>query len=85
MIDIQAIRKRFGSLEVLKGISLDVGEGEVVVIIGPSGSGKSTFARYCAMKDEYFTDSLRSFGDPVNTFRTIRNAIVVELAEFCGC
>ena len=45
MISIQHISKSFGSLQVLKDISLDVAEGEVVVIIGPSGSGKSTILR----------------------------------------
>ena len=44
-IHVSGLRKSFNQLEVLKGISLDVGEGEVVVIIGPSGSGKSTFLR----------------------------------------
>jgi polar amino acid transport system ATP-binding protein len=39
------VRKRFGRLEVLKGISLDVHTGETVCIIGPSGSGKTTFLR----------------------------------------
>jgi len=41
----QNVVKRFGRLEVLKGISLDVHHGEVVCIIGPSGSGKTTFIR----------------------------------------
>ena len=44
-IHVTHLRKDFGHLEVLKDISLDVEEGEVVVIIGPSGSGKSTFLR----------------------------------------
>src|SRR6266513_1575349 len=39
------VRKRFGRLEVLKGVSLDVKRGEVVCVIGPSGSGKTTFIR----------------------------------------
>ena len=41
----QNVHKRFGRLEVLKGISLDVSRGEVVCVIGPSGSGKTTFIR----------------------------------------
>jgi polar amino acid transport system ATP-binding protein len=41
----EEVVKRFGRLEVLKGVSLDVNPGEVVCIIGPSGSGKTTFIR----------------------------------------
>ena len=42
---MDALKKNFGKLEVLKSISTDIYEGEVVVIVGPSGSGKSTFLR----------------------------------------
>ncbi len=44
-IEVKNLKKNFGRLEVLKKISLDVAEGEVVCLIGPSGSGKSTFLR----------------------------------------
>lgn len=44
-IEMNQIRKKFGSLEVLKDVTLHVEEGEVISIIGPSGSGKSTFLR----------------------------------------
>ena len=45
MVDARSVRKRYGSNEVLAGVSLSVEKGEVLCIIGPSGSGKSTFLR----------------------------------------
>jgi polar amino acid transport system ATP-binding protein len=45
MVDARSVRKKYGSNEVLAGVSLSVEKGEVLCIIGPSGSGKSTFLR----------------------------------------
>lgn len=54
MVHVENLKKNFGKLEVLKDISVDVLEGEVVVLIGPSGSGKSTFLR-CLNQLEHAT------------------------------
>ena len=45
MISIQHLSKRFGELEVLRDVNIDIARGEVVVVLGPSGSGKSTMLR----------------------------------------
>lgn len=45
MVKAEQVCKSFGALQVLKGVSLEVGKGQVMCIVGPSGSGKSTFLR----------------------------------------
>lgn len=54
-VHVSNLKKSFGQLEVLKSISSDITEGEVVVLLGPSGSGKSTFLR-CLNRLEEITD-----------------------------
>ncbi len=52
MIDIKGITKSFGSLQVLKGIDLHIGKGEVVSIVGPSGAGKTTLLQIMGTLDK---------------------------------
>lgn len=54
-VSVTGLKKSFGENEVLKGIDIEIHEGEVVCVIGPSGSGKSTFLR-CLNKLEDITD-----------------------------
>ena len=63
ILEIKDMRKSFGDLEVLKGISFSVEEGEVVSIIGPSGSGKSTVLRLATLLDEMDQGELRYLGE----------------------
>ncbi len=52
MIKIEKVTKSFGSLQVLKGIDLEIGKGEIVSIVGPSGAGKTTLLQIMGTLDE---------------------------------
>ena len=52
MIEIKDIKKSFGSLQVLKGINLHIGKGEIVSIVGPSGAGKTTLLQIIGTLDK---------------------------------
>ncbi|WP_322056901.1 amino acid ABC transporter ATP-binding protein [Paraburkholderia sp. J63] len=65
-IALRDIHKTYGALEVLKGISLEVNKGEVVVLIGPSGSGKSTLLRCVNQLETPTRGEVRVLGSLVN-------------------
>jgi len=66
IVSIKDVHKSFGTLEVLKGISMDVMKGEVICIIGPSGSGKSTLIRCINALNDIQSGSIQVEGLEVN-------------------
>ena len=62
ILEVAALRKSFGQLEVLKGVDLQVRARELVFVIGPSGSGKSTLLRCCNRLEEPTSGSIRVEG-----------------------
>ena len=74
-IHVSNLQKNFGKLEVLNGISLDVHEGEVVVVIGPSGSGKSTFLRCLNRLEESTAGEIVIDGIDITDKRTDINKV----------
>lgn len=64
-ISTEELHKRFGTLEVLKGINFHANEGEVISILGASGSGKSTFLRCLNLLEMPSAGRLRIFGEEV--------------------
>lgn len=73
MIKIENIKKSFGSLQVLKGIDLEINKGEIVSIIGPSGAGKTTLLQIMGTLDK--PDSGNVFYDGVNVSKMGDNAL----------
>jgi polar amino acid transport system ATP-binding protein len=80
MIQINEVHKRFGDIEVLKGVSLTVSEGEVVCLIGPSGSGKSTVLRCINGLETYEAGEILVLGQKVDS----RKKAINELRRHIG-
>ncbi len=78
IIQIKNVTKHFGRVEALRGVSLDVYKGEVVVIIGPSGSGKSTLLRCINRLEEYDNGQIIVDGIPLDSTQNI-NAVRREV------
>ena len=68
-ISVHNLKKNFGKLEVLKDISIEIREGEVVCMIGPSGSGKSTFLRCLNRLEKITSGHVVVDGHPISEHR----------------
>lgn len=87
LVDISALRKSFGSNEVLKGIDLQVAAGEVIAIIGKSGSGKSTLLRCINGLEEFQSGTLTVDGQALNyndaaSMRALRQKVGMIFQSF---
>lgn len=78
MIQIKSLHKSFGTLEVLKGIDLEITQGEVTVIMGPSGSGKSTLLRCINLLEDITSGTVIVDGHDVRDKKTNINFIRTE-------
>jgi ABC-type polar amino acid transport system ATPase subunit len=65
LLEIKDIHKRFGEIEVLRGVDLEVAQGEAVAVIGASGSGKTTLLRCVNLLEEYQAGEVRLDGQPI--------------------
>ena len=74
MIKIEDIRKSFGNLQVLKGISLEIGKSEVVSIVGSSGAGKTTLLQIVGTLDKADSGKIIIAGEDVTEFSSDRMA-----------
>ncbi len=70
LISVRGLEKRFGEIEVLRGIDLDINRGDVICIIGPSGSGKSTFLRCLNLLERPDGGSIVFEGDELTDKKT---------------
>jgi general L-amino acid transport system ATP-binding protein len=86
MIQTTDVEKWFGSLHVLRGISVTIKKGEVVVIFGPSGSGKSTFIRTLNRLEEHHRGEIivdgTTLDNDVRSIETVRSEIGMVFQQF---
>jgi polar amino acid transport system ATP-binding protein len=86
LVEIKNVRKNYGPLEVLKGVSLDVEKGEIVTIIGRSGSGKSTLLRCINALETINSGEILLEGQPVSAnmdgLRQMRQKVGIVFQAF---
>jgi ABC-type polar amino acid transport system ATPase subunit len=81
-IDIRSIEKRYGETPILRGVSLSVARGEVVVIVGPSGSGKTTLLRCVGGLEPIQGGTISVFGAPVTQVWKLQGKVGFVFQQF---
>ncbi len=81
-ITIQGITKQFGNLEILKGIDLDIADGEFLTLVGPSGCGKSTTLRIIAGLETQTSGDVKIDGKLVNDIRPNRRDLAMVFQSY---
>ncbi len=83
MVRVENIKKSFGDNQILRGVSLTVQTGDVVVILGPSGSGKTTFLR-CLNFLEQADEGLLTIGDTTVDLKTVNRRSIAQIRKNTG-
>ena len=81
-LQVNSVRKAFGNHEVLKGIDLDVKDGEFVIFVGPSGCGKSTLLRVIAGLEDATAGSIRIDGQEVGAVPPAKRGIAMVFQSY---
>ena len=81
-VEIADVRKAYGSVEVLHGVSVDIAEGEFVILVGPSGCGKSTLLRMIAGLEEVTSGTISVAGRVVNDLRPKERDIAMVFQSY---
>ncbi|MGO8833671.1 MAG: ATP-binding cassette domain-containing protein, partial [Roseiarcus sp.] len=81
-LDIVALRKRFGNLEILKGIDISLEKGGFLVLVGPSGCGKSTLLNAVAGLESINSGEIRIGGKVVNDLHPSKRDIAMVFQSY---
>ncbi len=81
-VKLRDIRKSYGKVEVIKGVDIDINDGEFVVFVGPSGCGKSTLLRMIAGLEDITSGTLEIDGVQVNDFEPSKRGIAMVFQSY---
>src|SRR5512136_797305 len=81
-VRLRNIRKKFGGVEVIKGVDLDIADRQLAVVVGPSGCGKSTLLRLVAGLEEVTSGDLWIDGERVNDVPPAKRGLAMVFQSY---